>query len=187
MPKLVPEFIQVLPRAFIAQAAFLGYWQESFVSRFQCQGSRLISICDTVQFVTDLSYAPWSAGIWATTSEAKSGLARLGITSVLSLVFTDATPSSVSDDDLLFSAVHAQQILDFVASSDSSPIFVHCAAGISRSGAVGEFLCRYFNLDSSAFHKQNPHIRPNPHVLSVLMQQSGLRDDYQKSLSQVFV
>jgi hypothetical protein len=95
MSKLVPEFIQVLPRAFIAQAAFLGYWQESFASRFQRCGSRLISICDTVQFVTDLSYAPWSAGIWATTSEAQSGLARLGITSVLSLVFTDSTPSSV--------------------------------------------------------------------------------------------
>lgn len=45
---------------------------------------------------------------------------------------------------------------------------VHCAAGISRSGAVGTFINDFVKGDWFVFKKTNPHIHPNVHVLSQL-------------------
>ena len=69
----------------------------------------------------------------------------------------------------------AKQIVDFVRIEDDRPIIVHCTAGISRSGAVGEVLNWYFNrfeandLDYRKFEIMHPDIVPNAHVRRLLL------------------
>ena len=69
----------------------------------------------------------------------------------------------------------AKQIVDFVRIEDDRPIIVHCTAGISRSGAVGEVLNWYFNrfeADDSDYRKfeiMHPDIVPNSHVRRLLL------------------
>ncbi|MBQ1971250.1 MAG: dual specificity protein phosphatase family protein, partial [Treponema sp.] len=60
-------------------------------------------------------------------------------------------------------------------------IYVNCAAGISRSGAVGYVLNLYFNKflennehDYKLFNQNNSQIQPNPYVKSLLMSKFGL-------------
>lgn len=63
----------------------------------------------------------------------------------------------------------AQELYDFIAShSDKKSCVVHCAAGISRSGAVGTFVHDYYQGDYEVFKRDNPHIFPNSHILSLL-------------------
>ena len=69
----------------------------------------------------------------------------------------------------------AQQIADFVKLSQERPFIIHCTAGISRSGAVGEVLNHYFNRHLSndtpafeQFYRNNPDIDPNSHVRQML-------------------
>ena len=75
----------------------------------------------------------------------------------------------------LFNKDHAGRIWDFAADG-KLPLMVHCTAGISRSGAVGEALNWYFNSylqqsdgDFAAFYREHPDITPNPHIRSVLL------------------
>ena len=77
---------------------------------------------------------------------------------------------------ILFNKNHASQIWDFAGNNDL-PILIHCRAGISRSGAVGEVLNWYFNShlqqscdDFAAFYWEHPNIEPNPHIRSVLLE-----------------
>ena len=69
----------------------------------------------------------------------------------------------------------AKQIVDFIRIEDNRPIIVHCTAGISRSGAVGEVLNWYFNrfeADDSDYRKfeiMHPDIVPNSHVRRLLL------------------
>ena len=69
----------------------------------------------------------------------------------------------------------AKQIVEFVRIEDNRPIIVHCTAGISRSGAVGEVLNWYFNrfeADDSDYRKfeiMYPDIVPNAHVRRLLL------------------
>ena len=69
----------------------------------------------------------------------------------------------------------AKQIVDFIRIEDDRPIIVHCTAGISRSGAVGEVLNWYFNrfeADDSDYRKfeiMHPDIVPNSHVRRLLL------------------
>lgn len=57
------------------------------------------------------------------------------------------------------------------------PLLIHCRAGVSRSGAVGEVLNWYFNSylqqngdDFAAFYQEHPQIEPNPHIRTVLLE-----------------
>ena len=69
----------------------------------------------------------------------------------------------------------AKQIVDFIRIEDDRPIIVHCTAGISRSGAVGEVLNWYLNRfeaddsDSRKFEIMHPDIVPNSHVRRLLL------------------
>lgn len=66
-------------------------------------------------------------------------------------------------------------IVDFVRHDDNRPIIVHCTAGISRSGAIGEVLNWYFNrfeTDDSDYRKfeiMHTDIVPNAHVRRLLL------------------
>ena len=70
----------------------------------------------------------------------------------------------------------AKQIVDFVRIEDPRPIIVHCTAGISRSGAVGEVLNWYFNRyledepeDYRRFQIMHRDLVPNAHVRRLLL------------------
>lgn len=68
-----------------------------------------------------------------------------------------------------FTEDQAKELLEFIESNkDKETCIVHCAAGISRSGAVGTFITEYFNSDFDWFRKTNPQIHPNRLVLDLL-------------------
>ena len=69
----------------------------------------------------------------------------------------------------------AKRIADFVCTDDGRPIFVHCTAGVSRSGAVGSELNWYFNRrlkndmgDCLMFEIMHRDLVPNDHVRRLL-------------------
>jgi predicted protein tyrosine phosphatase len=79
----------------------------------------------------------------------------------------------------LFSEEHAHRVLNFInrfKNQDPAIILVvHCAQGISRSGAIGLFACRYLGLDEDRFLVAHPNIRPNSLVYDTLCKASGLQ------------
>lgn len=77
---------------------------------------------------------------------------------------------------VLFKKDHAESIWNFVEGC-TMPLLIHCRAGVSRSGAVGEVLNWYFNSylqqngdDFAAFYQEHPQIEPNPHIRTVLLE-----------------
>ena len=98
---------------------------------------------------------------------------------LLCLVFDDYF--GIPDDPLersrvaLFTPELAERIMRFV-DDGSMPLVVHCTQGVSRSGAVGYVLDRYFNRvlannekDYEYFMARNPFIMPNPNVVEVFL------------------
>lgn len=71
-----------------------------------------------------------------------------------------------------FTEKQAQQVLGFLKENkDVKTLFVHCAGGISRSGAVGRFALDYLHGDKEFFKQTNRHILPNPKVTMLLNEQ----------------
>lgn len=66
---------------------------------------------------------------------------------------------------------HAVSIISFLNDireiSTIKTLIVQCKAGISRSGAVGLYACRFFGLDENVYLKSGP-IKPNYHVYNTL-------------------
>ena len=63
----------------------------------------------------------------------------------------------------------AMELLDFIdLHKDKKYCMIHCAAGISRSGAVGTFICDYTDSNFNLFIQDNPQIHPNVLVLNLL-------------------
>lgn len=70
-----------------------------------------------------------------------------------------------------FTKEQAEEIISFLEKQeDKISCILHCAAGISRSGAVGTFVNDYYRGDNSEFKRNNPHIHPNGLVLRLLNQ-----------------
>jgi predicted protein tyrosine phosphatase len=68
-----------------------------------------------------------------------------------------------------FTEEQGKTLLNFIeVNKDKAYCFVHCAAGISRSGAVATFINDYFEGDYQEFKSMNPHILPNVTVLAVM-------------------
>lgn len=94
---------------------------------------------------------------------------------VLKLCFDDAT-SDPEGTLILFDEAIARQIAAFLRQIDRNRgLFINCAAGISRSGAVGEVLNDYFNrcleqneADDRFFREHNRQICGNPLVRRIL-------------------
>lgn len=67
----------------------------------------------------------------------------------------------------------AKQIINFLSHinpTTASILIIHCTAGVSRSGAVGEFAKEYFrpHINNIEFKNMNPNIAPNQHILILL-------------------
>lgn len=85
---------------------------------------------------------------------------------------------------ILFNESKAKNIIKFIDCInilDIETLVVNCSAGVSRSGAVGLFACRYLKLNEYIFRNDNPSIFPNPFVLEVLNKESGLNNEYVKA------
>jgi len=68
-----------------------------------------------------------------------------------------------------FTKYDAERIVKFLESNTRiNTLVIHCAAGISRSGAVGQFALDYLNGDKENFKLNNSHISPNARVLQLL-------------------
>lgn len=84
------------------------------------------------------------------------------------------TPTSVKENGKqlvakAFTEKQAKELFEFILKhGDKESCIVHCAAGISRSGAVGTFVNDYFKGDFFEFKKINPRIHPNGLVLRLL-------------------
>lgn len=101
---------------------------------------------------------------------------------VLNLWFHDADP--ISEEPLIFNGIEitleptvlfdtdmALQIHQFVKQNEKAKFWIiHCTAGISRSGAVGEILSEYFHIPYQQFKRDNPQVNPNIYVKNILKQ-----------------
>jgi predicted protein tyrosine phosphatase len=71
----------------------------------------------------------------------------------------------------IISATQANSIVRFIKClkkySNIETLIVQCSAGISRSGAVGLYACRYYGLDENEYLKAGA-IKPNYYVYSKL-------------------
>ena len=86
----------------------------------------------------------------------------------------------------LFSEDDARRIVEFNKRIPvGTDIFVHCAAGISRSGAVGEVLDMVRNDDPESFYEANPQIQPNAHVKALLMRAFDLTPQFAEEREKV--
>lgn len=74
------------------------------------------------------------------------------------------------DQQKPFTEEQAKQVLDFVEGlAPGTTLYVHCQAGISRSGAIGSFIAEnYTNQDKIAWRQRHSWINPNSHVYSLL-------------------
>ena len=109
--------------------------------------------------------------------------------SILKLEFDDVTEkdiggwSNLPDKCIFFNQNHALKIHNFIKDIENcvnhaNEMYVHCDAGVSRSGAVGYMLNEWFNKfikknreDNEFFIQNNHHIMPNPLVVRILKQE----------------
>lgn len=94
---------------------------------------------------------------------------------LLRLNFDDVCSEAEEGDCIPFSTPLAEAVMRF-ADDGSMPMLVHCSAGVSRSGAVGEILDWYFNrfltkneADHLDFCRNNRQIVPNPLVREIML------------------
>ena len=110
---------------------------------------------------------------------------------ILRLMFDDVTEKEKDNPSItLFNENHAKQIHEFIDSFKKNykwydgKLYINCAAGISRSGAVGYCLNEYVNHCSenifyyNLFFKENSHIQPNPYVKRILSNELFGQIDY---------
>lgn len=73
---------------------------------------------------------------------------------------------------ILFNESHAKKVIKFIEEIHQDindyVLIVHCAAGVSRSAAIGEYAVNYCGLDYEEFRKNHPNIMPNHLVLAIL-------------------
>jgi len=68
-----------------------------------------------------------------------------------------------------FSNKMAKDLYMFIKNNlEKNQCIVHCMAGISRSGAVGSFICDLTRSNRQKFLRDNPQIHPNARVLIML-------------------
>lgn len=98
-----------------------------------------------------------------------------GCGKILPLQFDDMVPHLVficernGFHPQLFSMEQARQVIDFVddihKEEESAVLVVHCDAGVSRSGAIAQFVSEYLSIQFD-----DPDIRPNKYVMRLLNQ-----------------
>ncbi len=108
-----------------------------------------------------------------------------GCVGALSLQFDDLILSKLDEVTaremrkkyIPFDSNMAIQIIDFIEEikDKCELLIVHCAAGVSRSGAIGEWVMEYLGLNNEEFNKVNPCIVPNGDVKRIMYNVSGIK------------
>jgi predicted protein tyrosine phosphatase len=81
----------------------------------------------------------------------------------------EPSPTNPTTNTRAFDKDDAKKIIDLLQKyPEASECVVHCAAGISRSGAVGEFVNDWYKADYYEFAHNNPKIHPNGLILRTL-------------------
>jgi predicted protein tyrosine phosphatase len=83
------------------------------------------------------------------------------------LYFDDVDKDTATEKK--FSEKQAKELIDFIEiNKNKNTCIVHCAAGMSRSGAVGTFINDYYGGDYNEFKTNNPQVISNVSVLRTL-------------------
>lgn len=84
----------------------------------------------------------------------------------------------------LFSKNQAKKMINFIDKLKRDDrdlgLVIHCEAGVSRSGAVGIFACRYLGIDEHKFRAMHPLIKPNPFVYDTLCEVSKMKGNFER-------
>lgn len=85
-------------------------------------------------------------------------------------VVEDGKPSpTVQYNTKAFSDEQAEILYNFIMKNKHKKMcIVHCAAGISRSGAIGTFINDLFGENYHIFKRRNPRAIPNPLIMNKL-------------------
>ena len=89
---------------------------------------------------------------------------------VLNLEFDDVE-NDINIGGYSFKAItdeQADKLVQFIIENKGKNFYIHCLAGISRSGAVGSFIYDFFNDECEIEFEHRPKLRPNIEVLSKL-------------------
>lgn len=88
---------------------------------------------------------------------------------VLNLWFNDCEEDLPDVEAVLFDEEMGQKLINFIEDNkDKKQWILHCTAGISRSGAVGEFLADYFGIAYHLFKRDNSQVKPNTLVKNIM-------------------
>lgn len=124
----------------------------------------------------------WIISIFSSEMEDQNGSSQSysplpNASNILKLKFDDVMEQD-PDFFIHFNKNLANKIVEFVKSipdNGEKNLFIHCDAGVSRSGAVGFLLNEWFNKfltdnkeDDKFFKETNSHIMPNPEVVKIL-------------------
>jgi predicted protein tyrosine phosphatase len=114
----------------------------------------------------------------------------------LSLQFWDITKSQYEKfhksfpGARAFSKKDAKSVIDFLKkhhnSEKESVLIVHCDAGVSRSGAIGWFACKFLNVNRKMFLHYNKNIFPNKYILKILENMAKIEETTDKQFSEIF-
>jgi predicted protein tyrosine phosphatase len=83
---------------------------------------------------------------------------------------------NTNENAIIFNKDMAQKIINFLDKIKNDlkikeiTLVAHCDAGISRSGAIGEFACDYLDFPYDTFKERNKGLHPNILVLNTLRQ-----------------
>lgn len=125
----------------------------------------------------------------------KKQICKWGCVDYISLTFDDITKDNYHKIKMyggkgkLFSKKDAKAIVNFLEkyknNTEELTLITHCHAGISRSGAVGWFGCKFLGLNKIDFLTQNKNLYPNKYILQMLESMAGIdvtqKDEYEKN------
>jgi hypothetical protein len=152
-----------------------------FGSPYKSRPFALLSICGHTldSMGTDNPIENW---LFPNEIEDRKKLRKLNCVYMSQICFGDVTEQHNWKPDI-FTEEQAVEIINFIQHINTIPeiedLIVHCDAGISRSGAVAVFACRLLGLDENIVRNKR-RISPNPHVLGLLMEKSGLNQKYMR-------
>lgn len=88
---------------------------------------------------------------------------------VLNIWIHDVDEEDDQEKYIHFNNEMANQVIQFIEKNRKAKNWIlHCTAGISRSGAIGEFISDYLGQDYFQFKRDNPQINPNSEIKKIL-------------------
>lgn len=82
------------------------------------------------------------------------------------------------NSNLTISDMQADDIAEhIIQNNDKDKLYVHCSAGVARSGAIGEVVNDFFGLSYDTFKRINPQVVPNTTV-KIKLHQALIRKLY---------